>query len=564
MFCIISILLSTLLFGLSLAIPALVSSRIIYAIISIGALFCMIMANTVAKRKPGFTYFLIWFFVTVVLSACTLFSTYIDPVHESMGFALLVFAMPLLFIDISLHNILGVLFNIIVYVIAASFNQAPDLRAYNLAFILPVELVGLPIACFLVNKKIQSFVLQDKTAMMDEIVKLNEELDKARSHAEASNAAKTSFLFNMSHDIRTPMNAIIGFTNLLRKHQEEVDKREDYLTKIESSSNVLLSIINNVLEMARIEKGTIVVDETEWSIEQFDDTIYSIFNEMMEDKGLNYTHQVDVQYNSILCDPTKLREVFINIISNAYKYTQPGGSVNMLITELPCEREGYALYRTTITDTGIGMSEDFLPHIFEEFSRENNTTDNKIEGTGLGMPIVKRLLELMGGSIEVQSQQGEGTTVTVTVPHRIVERKVQNDRKSGVLDDAYFMGKRILLAEDNELNAEIAIEILREVGFDIEHALDGARCVEMLQQAATGYYDVILMDIQMPNMNGYEATQAIRQLPDDAKAHIPILAMTANAFEEDKREALRVGMNGHLAKPINVTELMKTLASVLA
>jgi signal transduction histidine kinase/ABC-type amino acid transport substrate-binding protein/BarA-like signal transduction histidine kinase len=410
----------------------------------------------------------------------------------------------------------------------------------------------------------------EQEAQMEEIAALNNELEEnqekledACKQAEAANNAKTSFLFNMSHDIRTPMNAIIGFADLLEKHQEEPEKRADYLKKIQDSSTVLLSIINNVLEMARIEKGTLAIDEAAWSAEQFNDTLYSVFQDMMKQKEIEFTRKIEVEHQYVLCDPIKLREVFINILSNAYKYTNPGGKVHMYLKEIPSSREGYAMYQTTISDTGIGMAEDFLPHIFEEFSRENNTTDNKIEGTGLGMPIVKRLVEFMEGTIEVRSKKGEGSTFIVTIPHKITDRPELVEHVGNTLDVERFKGKRILLAEDNELNAEIAIEILTEVGFEVDRAEDGQACVDMLQRAGDFFYDVILMDIQMPNLNGYEATKVIRELPDAAKAEIPIIAMTANAFEEDKRDAQRAGMNGHLAKPVNVHELYKTLMGIL-
>ena len=566
LFSMISAILSGILYGVSYANAVLESSRICYQIIIIGALFCIILANTLAKRIHAFTYIGIWTFATLILSVCTLYGTYIEPDRESLNFTVMIFVMPLLFIDISLRNILGALFNIIIYIIVASHTQKPELLTLNLTNIIAYELIGIPLACFLVNKKIQSFVLQDKSDMMDEIVKLNSELVTARKQAEASNAAKTSFLFNMSHDIRTPMNAISGFTKLLRKHQEEEDKRNDYLTKIETSSNILLSIINNILDLARIEKGTVVIENTVVDSKQLSDNLYTIFQEMMNEKNINFSMQMDVQHNLVECDPTRLREVLMNVISNAFKYTNAGGSISMKLTELPSTQEGYALYRTIVADTGIGMSSEFLPHIFEEFSRENNTTGNKIEGTGLGLPIVKRFVELMNGTIEVESKQGVGTTVTITIPHKIASNApvTITEHEEIECNPDSFQNKRILLAEDNDLNAEIAKEILCDAGFTIDRAEDGLQCLEMLQQAPANYYNVILMDIQMPRMNGHEATQAIRNLSDSAKSQIPIIAMTANAFEEDKRLALKMGMNDHVAKPINLPELMKALTSVLS
>lgn len=394
-------------------------------------------------------------------------------------------------------------------------------------------------------------------------IQQQEALTEAKEKAQAANDAKTAFLFNMSHDIRTPMNAIMGFTDLLEKHQDEPEKRADYLRKIQDSSTVLLSIINNVLEMARIEKGTIELEETAWSIEQFNDSLYSVFEEMMVQKGIQFTCHIEVTHQYVYCDTIKLREVFLNILSNAYKYTESGGSVSMEIRELPCEREGYALYETKISDTGIGMSEEFVPHLFEEFAREKSTTDAKIEGTGLGMSIVKHLLSFMEGTISVKSELGKGTVFTVVIPHRITEKSALPNLAKDNLNLKQFKEKRILLAEDNELNAEIAITILEESGFIVEWAEDGRTCVDMLKEKSPGYYDVILMDIQMPNMNGYEASRCIRELSDEKLAKIPIIAMTANAFEEDKKEAFRAGMNAHLAKPIVVKELMKELSNNL-
>lgn len=400
-----------------------------------------------------------------------------------------------------------------------------------------------------------------KIVMKDKIHE--QELRKAREDAEAASAAKTSFLFNMSHDIRTPMNAIMGFTKLLLTHLDDEEKSLDYIRKIENSSNVLLSIINNVLEMARIEKGTIEIEEKPFGAKAFNDTLFNVFDELMQQKGIAFTREINVEHHNVLCDPTKLREVFYNVLSNAYKYTNPGGKVHMKLEEITSTMEGFAMYKTTISDTGIGMSKEYLPHIFDEFSREHNTTQNKIEGTGLGMPIVKRLVELMNGSISVESELGKGSKFVIIIPHRINPTPVEEEKVVEVSDIESLEGKRILLAEDNDLNAEIVIEILQEVGYEIERAENGKVCVEMMQQKPAGYYDVILMDVQMPEMDGYEATRQVRAMEDQAKSGIPILAMTANAFEEDKRNATRAGMNGHIAKPINVSELMKELALAL-
>ncbi len=388
-------------------------------------------------------------------------------------------------------------------------------------------------------------------------------LMESRKQAEAASKAKTSFLFNMSHDIRTPMNAIMGFTNLLGRCQDDPERRSDYIKKIDKASRVLLSIINNVLEMARIEKGTVHLDETVWHAQLFNDTLFTLFEDMMAQKRIEFTHVVDVQHSNVFCDPTKLREIFLNIVSNSYKYTPEGGKIEMRTIELPSDREGYALFRTIITDNGIGMSKEFLPHLFEEFSREHNTTQGGVEGTGLGMSIVKRLVEIMGGTIEVESEVGVGTTVTITIPHRISDSSAMVSRMGVQMDPALFRGKRVLLVEDNELNAEIAIEILKEMEFEVEHANDGQQCMDMLDNVPSDYYDIILMDIQMPVMDGYETTRAIRALYDNVKANIPILAMTANAFAEDRIQAFSCGMNAHISKPINVVELMKALASNL-
>lgn len=399
---------------------------------------------------------------------------------------------------------------------------------------------------------------------------ITEAHDKADTKAQleitkAASAAKSAFLFNMSHDIRTPMNAIIGFTDLLEKHLDDKKLAQNYIRKIQTANEFLLSLINNVLEMARIESGKENLDETAWNAYEFYDTLYALLDTQMKEKSITFTCTTQIEHPDIIVDETKIREILLNILSNAVKYTPPGGKVSMTVTEFPSDRPGYALYQTVIEDTGIGMSKEYLPHIFEEFTRERTSTESRVVGTGLGMPIVKKLVDLMQGTIEVESQLGKGTRFTLKLPHRTAEKKDLNllEEKTEEYGNVCFAGKRILLAEDNELNAEIAAAILEEAGFTIEHASDGIICVDMLEKAASDYYDLILMDIQMPNMDGYKATQVIRRLPDSLKANIPILAMTANAFEEDRKNAFKVGMNGHIAKPIRVDKLLSALTEIL-
>jgi len=452
------------------------------------------------------------------------------------------------------------------YGINASYKYMNDFHKYSVedfirehSLIISISLSSFIILIFAI------FIFDVRRSRRNSVEKdkLNRSLDVARELAENANNAKTSFLFNMSHDIRTPMNAIIGFTDLLELNQDDAIKRADYLKKIKSSSSVLLSIINNVLEMARIERGSLKIEETAWCTEQFNDAIYSVFQEMMEKKGITFKRTIDIQHHYIFCDTIKVREIIINIISNAYKYTRKGGSVTMELKELPSTKEGWVLYQSTISDTGIGMSQEFLPHIFEEFSRENDSSGNRIEGTGLGMSIVKNLVDLLDGTITVDSERGKGTTFVITLPFRIAHKEdlVTGNIENLNLDS--FKGTRILLAEDNDLNAEITTTILENAGFIVDRAENGAVCVDKVYTSPEGSYDLILMDIQMPLMNGYEASRTIREMVNEKKAAIPIIALTANAFDEDKRSAIDAGMNGHLAKPVNVQELLSALAKVL-
>ena len=387
---------------------------------------------------------------------------------------------------------------------------------------------------------------------------------KAQIQAEKANAAKSDFLFNMSHDIRTPMNALLGYSELIKRELTD-PKLLDYQEKMEQSGNLLLSIINNVLDMARIESGKVELDEDYVKIRDIYQGIYKIFQAEAEKKGIHLKMEYDVKHEHVICDETKNREIFLNLISNAVKYTASGGRVTIRITELDCDRKDYVRIRTQVIDTGIGMSEEFLPSLFEAFARERNTTDGKIAGTGLGMPIIKKYIDMMYGTIEVESKQGEGSKFTVTLEYRIADKSYYEraTEKFSDMDETRISGKHILLAEDNDLNAEIAEFILEDMGLIVDRVEDGVQCVSRIEQKPAGTYDLILMDIQMPNMDGYRATEMIRGLSDKDKATIPIIAMTANAFEEDRKKALAKGMNGHIAKPVDAEKVEKTICSVL-
>ena len=392
-----------------------------------------------------------------------------------------------------------------------------------------------------------------------------EKLKKAYVAAENANKAKTEFLNNMSHDIRTPMNVILGYNHLMKSQLTE-SKQLDYQKKIEQSGKLLLAIINNVLDMARIESGKIKVDENYERVGEVVDEIISTFSSEAEEKEIHLSGSMKVTHRNILCDGTKIREIYVNLVSNAMKYTPRGGNVTITVEELPCEKEGYMKVKSEIKDTGIGMSKEYLPTLFEPFSREQNTTIGRIGGTGLGMPIVKKMVDLMGGSIEVASELGKGTVFTFTLMHKIADRKFYSQKTEAAETSEMgknLSGKHVLLAEDNDLNAEIAVTVLEETGIVIERVEDGIQCVNRVAQMSPGTYDLILMDIQMPNMDGYQAAQCIRHLDDKMKAEIPIIAMTANAFAEDRKKAFDAGMNGHIAKPIDIEKLGAVILSVL-
>lgn len=390
-----------------------------------------------------------------------------------------------------------------------------------------------------------------------------DELQKATEQARLANEAKTKFLFRMSHDIRTPMNAIIGYSDLLEKHLQDEKKASAYLKKLQSSGNLLMTILNQVLEIARIESGTATLRLEAEDMEALFHSLYTVFESDIQQKELHYSEEIHIRHKYAVCDKTRLQEIQLNIVSNAIKYTPRGHTIHISLNEVASD-DKQAQYVFTCTDTGIGMSEEYLSHIFEEFSREETSVKNEVPGTGLGLPIVKSIIELMEGTIQVESKQNIGTKITVTLPFDIAEKKdVSGKQEPKQPSRAEEKPYRILLAEDNALNAEIALELLKGAGFLVEHAADGQACVDMLSRAEEGYYDLILMDVQMPILNGYEATKKIRQLENRKKAEIPILAMTANAFSEDQQAALEAGMNEHVAKPIDMNVLLRVMMKYL-
>ena len=386
------------------------------------------------------------------------------------------------------------------------------------------------------------------------------ELKKSAEQAREASEAKTRFLFNMSHDIRTPMNAIIGFSDLLGKNLDNEEKVREYLKKIKSSGNFLMTIINQVLEMARIESGTAILKTEAANLSELFYSVNTVLESDIQMKGIHCSIDTNVQHKYAFCDKTKLQEIYLNIMSNAIKYTPDDHAIHVTINETNFD-DKKARYVFVCEDTGIGMASEYLPHIFDEFSREHTATENKVSGTGLGLSIVKSFVELMNGRIHVESEPGKGTKFTVEIP---LELASEEDICKKELPEQTFMtdkniGKRILLAEDNELNAEIAMELLKEEGFLIDWVKDGQECFDKLEESDDGYYDLILMDIQMPILNGYDTTAKIRQMENPKKATTPIVAMTANFFDEDIEMTQKAGMNGFIAKPLDAEKMFTIL-----
>ena len=390
-------------------------------------------------------------------------------------------------------------------------------------------------------------------------------LRESAEAAQAANKAKSTFLFNMSHDIRTPMNAIIGYAELAENHLQEPERLKDYVKNIRVCGKKLLSILDNVLELARIENNKVTIENNIAKVEDGLDSCILMFHASLEERQQSLTVSKEIPYPYVYIDSAHMSEIVLNIMSNAIKYTGVGGSIHCGLRQFPSERDGWCITEVSISDNGIGMSEEFQQHIFESFSRERTSTVSGIEGTGLGMGIVKKLVDLMNGTIEIKSKLGKGSAFTVRIPCRIAKPEDIHPKPAEDchLNHDVINNTRILLAEDNELNAEIAMELLQEEGLTVEHAVNGVNCIEMLEKAPSNYYSLILMDIQMPIMDGYTATQNIRKLGDISKQKIPIIAMTANAFAEDRQKALSVGMSDYVAKPIDMNKLIPILQKYL-
>ena len=436
----------------------------------------------------------------------------------------------------------------------------------NFFMVLLVSSIAVAVVLLTILKLLQKARKAEAAARKaaNDTQELNAKLQVAVENAESANRAKSTFLFNMSHDIRTPMNAIIGYADLASRHSDDPAKLEKYMENIQVCGQNLLMLLNNVLDLARIENDK---TEMEYSVSDVDKDFrncVAMFQNQADSKGQTLTVTAHLLYPYVYADIPHLTEVCTNLVSNAVKYTGAGGTIHCDVTQKPGKKEGWCDMVVTVADNGIGMSQEFQKHIFEPFERERTSTVSKVEGSGIGMGIVKKLVELMSGTVEVESKIGVGSKFTVTIPCRIASGdETQAKRETNPSDQKCLCGKRILLTEDNDLNAEIAVELLREEGCTVDRAKDGVECVDMLEKAANGTYQMILMDIQMPVMNGYDAAKKIRRMDDPQKAGIPIIAMTANAFSEDKQAALDVGMNDHIAKPINMNILVPTIQKYL-
>ena len=436
----------------------------------------------------------------------------------------------------------------------------------NFFMVLLVSSIVVAVVLFTILKLLRKARKAEAAARKaaNDTQELNAKLQIAAENAESANRAKSTFLFNMSHDIRTPMNAIIGYADLASRHSDDPAKLKKYMENIQVCGQNLLMLLNNVLDLARIENDKTEMEYSVSDIEKDFRNCIAMFRNQADSKGQTLTVTTHLLNPYVYADVPHLTEVCTNLVSNAVKYTGNGGTICCDVTQRPGEKEGWCDTVITVADNGIGMSQEFQQHIFEPFERERTSTVSKVEGSGIGMGIVKKLVGLMGGTVEVESKIGVGSTFTVTIPSRIVsEEEAQAKRAADPSDKESLRGTRILLTEDNDLNAEIATELLQEEGCTVDRAKDGVECVDMLEKAANGTYQIILMDVQMPVMNGYDAAKKIRRMDDPQKANIPIVAMTANAFSEDRQAALDAGMNDHIAKPIDMSVLVPTLRKYL-
>ena len=437
----------------------------------------------------------------------------------------------------------------------------------NYFMVLLIGSIAVAAVLFTVLKLLQKARKAEAAAKKaaNDTQELNAKLQIAVEKAESANRAKSTFLFNMSHDIRTPMNAIIGYADLASRHLDDPAKLEKYMENIQVCGQNLLVLLNNVLDLARIENDKTEIEYSVSDVEKDFRNCIAMFQNQADGKGQTLTVTTHLLHPYVYVDVPHLTEICTNLVSNAVKYTGDGGAIRCDITQKPGKKEGWCDTVVTVADNGIGMSQEFLKHIFEPFERERTSTVSKVEGSGIGMGIVKKLVGLMGGTVEVESRIGVGSTFTVTLPCRIASQEETQaaKRETAPLDEKSLCGVKILLTEDNDLNAEIATELLQEEGCAVDRAKDGVECVDLLEKAADGTYQVILMDIQMPVMNGYDAAKKIRRMDDPKKADIPIIAMTANAFSEDRQAALDAGMNDHVAKPINMNVLVPTIRKYL-
>ena len=436
----------------------------------------------------------------------------------------------------------------------------------NFVMVLLIGSIAVAVVLLTILKLLQKARKAEAAAKKaaNDTQELNAKLQVAVENAESANRAKSTFLFNMSHDIRTPMNAIIGYADLASRHLDDPAKLEKYMENIQVCGQNLLMLLNNVLDLARIENDKTEIEYSVSDVEKDFRNCVAMFQNQADSKGQTLTVTAQLQHPYVYADIPHLTEVCTNLVSNAVKYTGACGTIHCDITQKPGKKEGWCDTVITVADNGIGMSQEFQKHIFEPFERERTSTVSKVEGSGIGMGIVKKLVGLMGGTVEVESKIGVGSTFAVTIPCRIAsQEETQAKRETGSSDKKSLSGTKILLAEDNDLNAEIAVELLQEEGCTVDRAKDGVECVDMLEKAANGTYQLILMDIQMPVMNGYDAAKKIRRMDDLPKADIPIIAMTANAFSEDKQAALDAGMNDHISKPINMNVLVPTIQKYL-